>query len=539
MRAKATRPAEASKPAMDACKLKAPPVDPAAGVVVTAAFAPVRLGLELGSPRPGLAVALPARATGWAMCSCRECQKEQSACHPDAQDNGTTTDLLDHVGSDLSDTISQGLQVSGKLNGEDGRIRDPQVVCLVNLQVGSDDTAHLQGQHGAGRRRVVLCLYLPCQPLVPLSVGLNGRSREDFFGHERLEGFSVPDLPCQLETLSNEEDVGGVSEVVWIDDGVFPWVRRVQVDLTGRQGMLQSGLNGDRIVTALSGPGQSQQELDMTDLGQDEVVRVGLVNGGIACLNGRITGRTDVLDGPGQVLGDLVPISRRVVPEEVGDVGISDGRVDKRQETLAPIGQGHVDPFGSGGGGGGLEDDFGSDVIGDVLSDPGEVDYDGHPDALEVCTRADPRGHEHVGRTDGSSRQDDLGIGGDGLAGKIGTGGRILNAGRGENAVGSLVPVDFEYATVGQDVQVVSRRKRIDVSRFRVRSGPVVVSYREHVVHGHFPGRVGTHQLAGLMEEVATKLPHPDPELGSGLATTPIFSNTVVHSPTTGNKYPG
>ena len=48
-----------------------------------------------------------------------------------------------------------------------------------------------------------------------------------------------------------------------------------------------------------------------------------------------------------------------------------------------------------------------------------------------------------------------------------------------------------------------------------------------------------THQLEGLILEVAMKAPQPFPPLGSGLTLTPMLFKTVVHSPTTGNKYPG
>lgn len=48
-----------------------------------------------------------------------------------------------------------------------------------------------------------------------------------------------------------------------------------------------------------------------------------------------------------------------------------------------------------------------------------------------------------------------------------------------------------------------------------------------------------THKLEGLILEVAIKAPQPFPPLGSGLTLTPMLFNTVVHSPTTGNKYPG
>jgi hypothetical protein len=383
----------------------------------------------------------------------------------------SSTHVLDHLRGNLSDSISQRLQVRGELDREDGRIGDSQVGRPVNLQVGTDDTTVVEGHHRTRRRRVVLGLDLSGEPSVPLGIGLNLGTGEDLAGHKVGERSSVSDLSSELETFTDQPSVGRVGQVVGVDDGVLPRVGRVQVDLTGREGVLQGGLDGDRIVTSLSSTGQTQQKLDMSDRREDEVLGTSLVNGTVSSLNGGVGRRANVLHSPSQVTGDRVPELRSVISKQVGNVGVSDGRVDKREEALGSVGQSLVDTVGSGGVSGGLEDDLGSDVIGNVLANTGKVNDGLDTDALQVGLGSDTAHHQHVRGTNGTSGQDDFLVGGDGSSGKISTGHRVLDTGGGGDATGR-VGVDLEDTGVGQDVQVGPRWEGVDVGRLGVRTGP-------------------------------------------------------------------
>lgn len=79
------------------------------------------------------------------------------------------TYILEQLGSDLSDTVGGGLQMSSELNGEDGRVGYSEVGCSVYLQVGADDTAERTGQHRTGRRGVV--------PVIEYELALLARAR--------------------------------------------------------------------------------------------------------------------------------------------------------------------------------------------------------------------------------------------------------------------------------------------------------------------------------------------------------------------------
>jgi len=185
------------------------------------------------------------------------------------------THILDHLRSDLSNTIDKRLQVGGELNREDGGVGDSQVGEPVHLQVGSDDTTVVEGHHGTRGRRVVLGLDLSSEPSVPFGIGLDGSTGEDLASHKVGQRSGVTDLSSELETLTDQPGVGRVSQVVGIDDGVLPRVGRVQVDLTGGEGVLQSGLDGDRIVTSLSSTGETQEELNVSNGREDKVLRDG------------------------------------------------------------------------------------------------------------------------------------------------------------------------------------------------------------------------------------------------------------------------
>ena len=209
----------------------------------------------------------------------------------------------------------------------------------------------------------------------------------------------------------------------------------------------------------------------MSDRREDEVLGTSLVNGTVSSLNGGVGRRANVLHSPSQVTGDRVSELRSVISKQVGNVGVSNGRVDKREEALGSVGQSLVDTVGSGGVSGGLEDDLGSDVIGNVLADTGKVNDGLDTDALQVGLGSDTAHHQHVRGTDGTSGQDDLLVGGDGSSGKISTGHRVLDAGSSGDATGR-VGVDLEDTGVGQNVQVGPRWEGVDIGRLGVRTGP-------------------------------------------------------------------
>jgi hypothetical protein len=451
----------------------------------------------------------------------------------------TKTHILDHLRSDLSHTIDKRLQVGGELNREDGGVGNSQVGEPVNLQVGSNNTTVVEGHHGTRRRRVILGLDLSSEPSVPLGIGLDGSTGEDLAGHKVGQRSGVTDLSGKLETLTDQPGVGRVSQVVGVDDGVLPRVGRVQIDLTGGEGVLQSSLDGDGIVTSLGSTSKTQKKLDVSNGREDKVLRDGRVNRAVSKLDGRVRRGTNVLDGPAQVRGDGVLELGSIITEQVGNVGVSNGRVDEREEVIGSVGQGVVNSVGSSGGSGGLEDDFRSDVVSHVLSDTGEIHNALDTNALEVGLGSNSTHHQHVRRSDSTSSQDDFLVGSDSLSGKISSVSSVLNTG-GHHVVSSGVGVDLEDTSVGQDVQVGSRGKRVDVSRLGIRSGTAVdSSLSAHTNVSRHRMVVRTHKLVGLILEVAMKAPHPFPPLGSGLTETPMLFKTVVHSPTTGKRYPG
>ena len=259
----------------------------------------------------------------------------------------------------------------------------------------------------------------------------------------------------------------------------------------------------------------------------------------VSKLDGRVRRGANVLDSPAQVGRDGILELGSIVTEQVGDVGVSNGRVDEREKVVGSVGQGVVHSVCSSGGSGGLENNFGSDVVGHVLSDTGKIHDASDTDALQVGLGSDSAHHQHVRRPDSTSSQDDFLVGGDGLSGKISSIGSVLNTG-GHHVVSSGVGVDLENTSVGQDVQVGSRGKRVDVSRLGIRPGTAVdASLSATRLIWRYRTVVRTHKLVGLILEVAMKAPHPFPPLGSGLTETPMLFKTVVHSPTTGKRYPG
>ena len=197
------------------------------------------------------------------------------------------------------------------------------------------------------------------------------------------------------------------------------------------------------------------------------------MNRAVSKLDGGVGRGANVLDSPAQVGRDGILELGSIVTEQVGDVGVSNGRVDEREEVVGSVGQGVVHSVCSSGGSGGLENNFGSDVVGNVLSDTGKIHDALDTDALQVGLGSDSAHHQHVRRSDGTSSQNDFLVGGDGLSGKISSIGSVLNTG-GHHVVSSGVGVDLENTSVGQDVQVGSRGKRVDVSRLGIRSGTAI-----------------------------------------------------------------
>lgn len=89
----------------------------------------------------------------------------------------------DHAASLLSEAVGGAHQVGGEDDGRDAGVGDAHIGEPVDAEVGVDDAALVEGEHGTGGGGVELCADLAGEPGLPFLVGLDGRPGRGFARH--------------------------------------------------------------------------------------------------------------------------------------------------------------------------------------------------------------------------------------------------------------------------------------------------------------------------------------------------------------------
>ena len=174
----------------------------------------------------------------------------------------------------------------GDRDGEDGCVDDTHVTEAVNLEVCVDDAALLAREHRARRAGMVLRPGVLLHPRLPLLVALHVRARLDLVANERLERVRRGDLAHELQALAEDDGVGGVREVLRVNNGIRERVCGGDVESAVGEGVLDAGLDGDDVRVVGPSAGELEEDLDLADFAWEDCVERGLVNRFVAPLDG-------------------------------------------------------------------------------------------------------------------------------------------------------------------------------------------------------------------------------------------------------------
>ena len=213
--------------------------------------------------------------------------------------------LLDQIRRALRNRVDDALDVTGGLNGEDGRIDNPEVLGTVDLEALINDTALGTGAHGARAGDVehgdlalahnllggleVVALELR-QPAAGLVEQLTQR------------GVGRDKVLDELHAARQKLHVEIVLVVVGVPDGLGLGVGRLDVDTAAREGRVEDGHDGQEVLgldgDQVGGHG-FRVVVDVHLGGEQDVLEGGLVGVG-----------DDVADrGAGRV-GEVTPLEQ-------------------------------------------------------------------------------------------------------------------------------------------------------------------------------------------------------------------------------------
>ena len=217
--------------------------------------------------------------------------------------------------------------MGGEREREHRRIHNPDVRKPIDLEVRVDHAARVERQHRARRRRMVLSPDRRRKPRVPVVVALHARAGRRLLPDRAAQRGGLADLARELQALAEDDDVGGVREVLRVDRGRGEGVARGDVEPALREGVLERGLDGDGARA-----GEGEEDLDLADRAREEGVDGGVVDELVALLDCGVGAGAEVGEG-GRVVGSnfLLELGREVA-EEVGDVHVCGSGVDEGHE---------------------------------------------------------------------------------------------------------------------------------------------------------------------------------------------------------------
>ena len=341
----------------------------------------------------------------------------------------------------------------GSRNGRDnGAVGNTETRDAVDGETGVDDAALLAGHHSSRAARVHErlddgVLDVLDEGVVRGDIGTGG----DLNGAKLLPGVGGVKTSEVVDVGGHDLEVNGVSSGGVVDDGSSIVVRRIQHDAATAEGLEEEG--GSR--AGVEGHLEDGVLGVLESLGEDLKLRkVALLNG-LGGAGGKVLEGGAVPDLGADVGDDLLPLGSDVLEGNVGGAVTHGESVRATGGALAEL----CDGLGSVGGVVGdhglvgersivRPGEGGTTVVLEVLADTRKVLDDLNALGLEVVGRGDTAALEDLGSVDGTSGQDDLTLGADGLDVTTGNGAELDSGGC------LVVFVDYETRDLVLDEEV-------------------------------------------------------------------------------------